>query len=234
MKPFDDLRVRQAVAHAIDKEFIGRSTGGINKPLEGIYVPAMLQFEEGFRSSYPYDPERAKALMAEAGYGDGVSGITMYGSVTSEPQLESMQADLAEIGIEVELVVGTWADWRDRIRAGEVHLAYYGWAASFPDAYDYVSGWMTCASIETGYNDGSYCNQRIDELVGQAEALPQTDPQRIAAYREIEELAVNTDAGMIGLGTPLRLALSKDYVKDEPLNGIYGWPILERAWLAKE
>jgi ABC-type transport system substrate-binding protein len=172
--------------------------------------------------------------MTEAGYGDGISGITMYGSVTSEPQLEGMQADLAAIGIKVDLVVGSWKDWRDRIRSGEVQLAYYGWAASFPDAYDYVSGWMTCASIETGYNDGGYCNQRIDELVGQAEALPQTDPQRIAAYREIEELAVNTDAAMIGLGTVLRLALSRDYVKDEPLSGIYGWPILDRAWLAKE
>ncbi|HKG24390.1 MAG TPA: ABC transporter substrate-binding protein, partial [Thermomicrobiales bacterium] len=227
-KPFDDLRVRQAVAMAIDKEFFSRSMGGINQSLEGIYVPAMLQYEEGFRSNYPYDPDKAKALLAEAGYGDGISGITMYGSVTSEPQLEGMQADLREIGIEVDLVVGSWADWRDRIRSGEVQLAYYSWAASFPDAYDYVSGWMTCASIETGYNDGGYCNQRIDELVGQAEGLPQTDPQRIAAYREIEELAVNTDAAMIGLGTPLRLALSRDYVKDEPLSGIYGWPILDR------
>jgi ABC-type transport system substrate-binding protein len=233
-KPFEDLRVRQAVAMAIDKEFVSRSSGNIIRPLEGIYVPPMLQFDGSFKSSYPYDPEKAKALLAEAGYGNGISGITMFGGVTAGPQLEGMQADLREIGIEVDVVAGTWKDWRDRIRAGEVKLAYYGWAASFPDAYDYVSGWMTCASIETGYNDGSYCNPRIDELVGQAEALPQTDPQRIAAYREIEELAVNTDAAMVGIGTPLRLALSREYVKDEPLNGIYGWPILERAWLAKE
>ncbi len=119
-KPFDDLRVRQAVAMAIDKEFVSRSTGGITQSLEGIYVPAMLQYEEGFKSAYPYDPDKAKALIAEAGYGDGISGIKLYGSVTSEPQLETMQADLAAIGIEVELVVGSWADWRDRIRAGEV------------------------------------------------------------------------------------------------------------------
>ena len=57
-----------------------------------------------------------------------------------------------------------------------MQLALYGWSASFPDAYDYVSGWMTCASIETGYNDGGYCNERIDELVAGAEALPKPTP----------------------------------------------------------
>jgi ABC-type transport system substrate-binding protein len=232
--PFDDLRVRQAVAMAVDKEFYARSLGGTVQPLEGIYVPPMLQFEESFTSRYQYDPEQARALLAEAGYADGITGITLFGGVTSEPQLEGLQADLGAIGIEVEVVAGQLADWRDRVRSGEVQMAHYGWAASFPDAYDYVSGWMTCASIETGYNDGGYCNERIDELVTAAEALPQTDPERIAAYREIEELAVNTDAGLIGLGTPLRLALSREYVMDEPLSGIYGWPFLERAWLAQE
>ena len=198
--PFDNLQVRQAVAAAIDREFFARSTGGSVDPLEGIYVPIMPQFEESFRSNYQYDPEAAKALLSEAGYGDGIQGVKLYGSVDFEAPMQGLQADLAAIGIEVEVVPGPWTDYRDRIRGGEVQLALYGWSASFPDAYDFVSGWMTCASIETGFNDGGYCNERIDELVAAAESLPPTDPERIAAYREIEELAVNTDAAMIGMG----------------------------------
>jgi oligopeptide transport system substrate-binding protein len=232
--PFDNLQVRQAVATAIDKDFFARSTGGRVDPLQGIYVPIMTQFEESFQSNYQYDPEAAKALLSEAGHGEGIQGINLFGGPDWEAPLQGIQADLAAIGIEVELNIGTLEDWRDRIRSGEVQMALYGWSASFPDAYDYVSGWMTCASIETGYNDGGYCNERIDELVLAAEALPQTDPERIAAYREIEELAVNTDVGMIGIGNRLAVALGHENVHDDPLNGLMdGWPFLESAWMGQ-
>ena len=231
-EPFSDLKVRQAVAHAIDKEFFSRSTGGVVDPLEGIYVPVMPQFSADFKSAYPYDPEKGKELLAEAGYPDGISGIRMFGFNDMEGPLQAIQADLAAIGIQVEVTPGTWADYRDQIRAGEIPLAVYGWSASFPDAYDFASGWMTCASIETGYNDGGYCNERIDELVAMAEALPLDDPERIAAYREIEELAVNTDVAMIGLGNEKAAGLGRETAHDDPLNGLMGgWPFLEAAWV---
>ncbi len=230
--PFDNLQVRQAVAMAVDKEFFARSSGGVVDPLQGIYVPIMPQFEESFPSNYQYDPEAAKARLSEAGYGDGIQGVQLFGNVDYEAPMQSLQADLAAIGIEVQVNPGSWTDWRDRIRSGEVQLALYGWSASFPDAYDYVSGWMTCASVETGFNDGGYCNERIDELVAAAEALPLTDPERIAAYREIEELAVNTDAAMIGLGNEKAVALGRENVHDDTLNGLIGgWPFLESAWI---
>jgi peptide/nickel transport system substrate-binding protein len=220
---------------AVDKEFLSRSTGGVIEPLEGIYVPIMPQFEESFRANYEYDPEAAKALMTEAGHGEGITGIKLFGGTDYEAQLQGLQADLAAIGIEVEVIPGTWSDWREPIRNGEVQMGLYTWSASFPDAYDFVSGWMTCASVETGFNDGGYCNERIDELVAAAEALPQTDPERIAAYREIEELAVNTDVGMIGIGNEKAVALGRENVHDDPLNGLIGgWPFLESAWIEQE
>ncbi|HLL49977.1 MAG TPA: ABC transporter substrate-binding protein, partial [Thermomicrobiales bacterium] len=222
-------------AMAVDKEFFARSTGGVVDPLEGIYVPIMPQFEESFRSNYTYDPEAAKALLAEAGFADGIPGMKLYGGTDFEAQLQGLQADLAAIGIEVEVIAGTWTDWREPIRNGEVQMGLYTWSASFPDAYDFVSGWMTCASVETGFNDGGYCNERIDELVAAAEALPQTDPERIAAYREIEELAVNTDVGMIGIGNEKAVALGRENVHDDPLNGLIGgWPFLESAWIEQK
>jgi ABC-type transport system substrate-binding protein len=233
--PFDNLQVRQAVAMAVDKEFLARSTGGVIESLEGIYVPIMPQFEESFRSNYAFDPEAAKALLSEAGYGEGISGIRLYGGTDFEAQLQGLQADLGAIGIEVEIIPGTWTDWREPIRSGEVQMGLYTWSASFPDAYDFVSGWMTCASIETGFNDGGYCNERIDELVAAAETMPQTDPERIAAYREIEELAVNTDVGMIGIGNEKAVALGRENVHNDPLNGLMGgWPFLEEAWIDQE
>jgi ABC-type transport system substrate-binding protein len=230
--PFDNLQVRQAVAAAIDKEFFSRSTGGGVLPLQGIYVPNMPQFEGSFQSSYQYDPEAAKALLSEAGFGEGIQGLKLYGNPNYAAPLQGLQADLAAIGIEVEVISGNLSDWRDRIRSGEVQLTLYGWSASFPDAYDYVSAWMTCASVETGFNDGGYCNERIDELAAAAEALPLSDPERIAAYREIEELAVNADAAMIGMGNENAVTLGSEKTHDDPLNGLLSfYPFLESAWM---
>ncbi|MDQ3248385.1 MAG: hypothetical protein M3Q45_04170, partial [Chloroflexota bacterium] len=133
--------------------------------------------------------------------------------------------------IETELAVGQWKDWRDSIRAGEVALFAYGWGASFPDAFDYTSAWSTCAAIETGYNDGNYCNEQIDALVEKVEALPLQDPERIAAYREIQDIVINQDVAWVALNSPQQIALGVNYVHDDFMSPIYGWPYLETAWM---
>jgi ABC-type transport system substrate-binding protein len=228
--PFDDIRVRQAVAMAIDKEALVQKSGGAISALEGHFTPPLLQYDPDFKSQYQYDLEQAKSLMAEAGYGDGVTGLRMYVGLGQETG-QLLQADLAAIGIETELAIGQWKDWRDRIRAGDVGLFMYSWAASFPDAYDYTSAWTTCAAAETGFNDGNYCNPRIDELVDRVEALPLTDPDRIAAYREIQDIVINQDVAWVALSTPQQIALGVDYVYDDHMSPIYGWPYLETAWM---
>lgn len=228
--PFDDLRVRQAVAMAIDKQNLARKRAGTITPLEGHFAIPMLQYDPDFKSNYQYDVEAAKALLAEAGYGDGIAGVKMYVGLDTELG-EVLQADLAAIGIETELAVGQWKEWRDRIRAGEVGLFNYGWAASFPDAFDFTSAWTTCKSIETGYNDGHYCNERIDEIMEKVEALPLTDPERIAGYREIQDIVINQDVAWVARSSPQRIALGKSYVHDDFISPIYGWPYLETAWM---
>jgi ABC-type transport system substrate-binding protein len=228
--PFDDVRVRQAVAMAVDKQAIAQKRAGTVIPIEGHFAIPMLQYDANFKSNYQYDPEGAKSLLAEAGFADGIGGVKMYIGQSTEIG-ELVQADLKAIGIETELAVGQWKEWRDRIRAGDVALFMYGWAASFPDAFDFTSAWTTCASAETGYNDGFYCNPRIDELLQKIEALPLTDPERIAGYREIEDIVINQDVAWIGLNDPARVALGVEYVHDDFISPIYGWPYLETAWM---
>jgi peptide/nickel transport system substrate-binding protein/oligopeptide transport system substrate-binding protein len=215
---------------AIDKQNLARKRAGTITPLEGYFAIPMLQYDPDFKSNYQYDVEAAKALLAEAGHADGVTGVMMYVGLDTELG-QLIQADLAAIGIETELAVGQWNEWRDRIRAGEVALFNYGWAASFPDAYDFTSAWTTCKSSETGYNDGFYCNERIDEIVDRVEALPLTDPERIAGYREIEDIVINQDVAWVGRDNPQRISLGKSYVHDDFQSPIYGWPYLETAWM---
>lgn len=228
-EPFDDIRVRQAVAMAVDKGSLARARANTEIPLEGHFAIPMLQYDEDFRSDYQYDPDAARALLEEAGYGDGITGINMYVALNTELG-ELLQEDLRAIGIEAELAVGQWMDWRDRIRAGDVQLFMYSWAASFPDAFDYTSAWTTCAARETGFNDGMYCNPRIDEILEEVEALELTDPARIAGYQEIQDIVINQDVAWVALLTPERVRLGVDYIHDDFVSPIYGWPYLETAW----
>ncbi len=230
VKPFDDIRVRQAVAMAIDKGAIVQKSGGTVIALEGHFTPPLLQYDQEFKSKYQYNVEAAKQLMAEAGYADGVQGVKLFIG-QSEETGQLLQADLAAIGIEIELMIGQWKDWRDAIRAGDITLFMYGWAASFPDAYDYTAAWTTCAAIETGYNDGNYCNEKIDEMMNRVEALALTDPDRIAAYREIQDIVINQDVAWVAISTPQQIALGADYVQADFMSPIYGWPYLETAFM---
>ncbi len=230
VKPLADLKVRQAVAMAIDKEGLAKKRSGTLIPLEGYYTIPMLQYDKAFKSKYPYAPEKAKALLKEAGYADGIKGLKMYVGQDAEIG-QLLQADLAKIGIETELAVGEWKDWRDRIRAGDVAFFVYGWSASFPDAFDFTSAWTTCASADTGYNDGFYCNQKIDDTVAKVEALALTAPERVKGYHEIEDIVINQDVAWVGLNTPQRLGLGASNVQDDFISPIYGWPYLETAWI---
>ena len=229
VKPFDDPRVRQAVAMAVDKATLAQAAGAVVPPLEGFYAIPMLQYDENFKSRYQYDPEGAKALLAEAGHPDGLKGVVLM--ATWEVG-ELLLADLQAAGIEAELAPAGIEDTREFVRSGQAGLFLYSWSASFPDAFDYVSAWTSCAAAETGYNDGFYCNKRIDELLGQAEALPQPDPRRTAAYREIEDLVINQDIGFVGLYNGQGLVLGSAKVRDDDLSPIYqNWPYLEYAWM---
>ncbi|MGQ9683587.1 MAG: ABC transporter substrate-binding protein [Anaerolineae bacterium] len=232
-KPFDDVRVRQAVAHCIDRENMVRTLySGQAVALQGIYAPGMLQYSADFRSKYQYDPEKARALLAEAGYPDGLKDVKI---AVAGPLGELIQADLKAGGIETLIMTGTEERYLEMIYNGEIPIAFGAWSASIPDAYDYVSGWCTCASakLEGTYNSGMYCNERVDQLLAEAELLPLGSAERIAKYREIEDIIINQDVAMIGLYSDMAIGLGVDYVHDDFMSGIFGLPFLDAAWMEK-
>ena len=101
-EPLQDIRVRQAAAHAIDKDGFIKAYGGRMNRLEGFYNPTMLQYDPNFKSDYQYDPEKAKQLLAEAGYPDGIDGVKLYatGYWTCAGIAELVQADLSKVALE--------------------------------------------------------------------------------------------------------------------------------------
>ncbi len=135
IKPFDDVRVRRAVAHAINRDemvqFLGKD---VAEPAWSVVPNGYLgQTTEGI-PKYDYNPEKAKALLKEAGYPDGFSTKVMITNIESllKP-MQVIQEQLRKVGIKVELEVLEHATWHAQIRKNLSSMVLYG-AARFPVA----------------------------------------------------------------------------------------------------
>jgi peptide/nickel transport system substrate-binding protein len=132
-KPLDDVRVRQAVAHAIDKWYI---VGTLYPPTAEVATqfipPGIFGHTEG-QEYHDYDPDKAKQLLAEAGYPDGfkttlwVMPVSRGYYPTPDEIGEVMKSQLAAVGIEADTLILDWALYREKVPAGEADLFMLGW-----------------------------------------------------------------------------------------------------------
>ncbi|MBX5477012.1 MAG: ABC transporter substrate-binding protein, partial [Clostridia bacterium] len=189
VKPFDDVRVRQALNMAIDKERIIKLLGGQGTVANQILPPLMPGYDKDYQG-YPYDPEKAKQLLAEAGYPNGFETTMECLDVDPQPKLcESFQQDLAKIGIKLNLKTleaGTMI--ADGGTEGKVPLMWSGglaWIQDYPDPDDFYSPILGCGSaVPGGWNWAWYCNKEVDAKAKQA--IGMTDREaRLQMYREI-------------------------------------------------
>ncbi len=181
--PFDNVLVRRAVNMAINKERVLRivNNRGVvaNQPLP----PAMPGYDPGYKG-YPYDPTKAKALLAEAGYGNGFTTQIYVMNTNPNPRIaQSIQRDLAEIGITAEVkslaqsvVIAAGGD-------GTAPMIWSGgmaWIADYPDPSNFYGPILGCGgAVRGGWNWSKYCNKDIEALAAKADAM--ADPSQAAA-----------------------------------------------------
>jgi peptide/nickel transport system substrate-binding protein len=201
--PLDQLFVRQAIAHGIDREALAEQLiKPINPeavPLQNlIYVNNQAEYEPHF-DQYNYDPDRARQLLEENGCTEGDGGIyecdgeplsfrytTTAGNELRELQLEVIQAQLSEIGIDIKSDIGdaatVFADVLPSGADGAWDLFNFAWVGS-PDPFGGNAIWM----CEGGQNYNSYCNEEVTDLLRETNTL--LDPaERAATYNEADAL----------------------------------------------
>jgi peptide/nickel transport system substrate-binding protein len=178
---FADKRVRQAIAHAVNRdEIIEGVLLGLGKPSTGPYKPGTWAYNPNVRI-YPYDPAKAKALLAEAGWkdmnGDGILKkdgrpfefeiITNQGNEIRAKCAEIIQRRLAEIGIRVKIRVVEWAAFvNDFINKRKFDATILGWTIPLePDLYDV---WHSSKTGPQELNFVSYKNAEVDALIVKA------------------------------------------------------------------
>ena len=118
--PLDDVRVRQAIAHAIDRQaIIDGAMFGYGTPIGSHFAPHHPAYVD-LTGTYPYDPEKAKALLAEAGHADGLA-LTLRLPPPSYARRggEIIAAQLAQIGIDAEIMPVEWAQWLEQVFKGK-------------------------------------------------------------------------------------------------------------------
>jgi peptide/nickel transport system substrate-binding protein len=169
MKPLDDVRVRRAIAHAINRDEIVQFLGKDVAEAAYSIVPNgyLGQTTEGI-PQYEYNPEKAKALLKEAGFPNGFSTKVM--NTNLDPLLKPMQIiqeQLRKVGIQVELEVMEHATWHAQIRKNLSSMVHYG-AARFPVADSYLTQFYHSKSIigtptaVTNFSHTRMADQEID------------------------------------------------------------------------
>ena len=214
--PFDDVRMRRAVNYAIDKQAIVRDV------LQGTATvatgPTPAAFGWAYNEElepYPFDPDRARALIAEAGYGDGVEVVffvTEGGSGMLDPVAmgTAIQADLADVGIDAEIRTFEWNTFLDRVNAGlegRADMAEMAWMTNDPDTLPYLALRSEAMPEDGGFNSGYYSNPEVDRLL--EEARRATDrAERARLYKEMQRI-VYADAPWAFVATWQQNAVTK-------------------------
>jgi ABC-type transport system substrate-binding protein len=180
--PFDNVQVRQAVNMAINKDRIVQIINGRAVPANQPLPPTMPGYTEGYEG-YAYDPEAAKALLAEAGFPEGFETELFVMNTDPNPRIaQAIQQDLAAIGITASIQALAQANVIEAGGAGTAPMIWSGgmaWIADFPDPANFYYPILGCAgAVEGGWNWSKYCNEELDAMATQADSI--SDPARSA------------------------------------------------------
>lgn len=187
VQPFDNELVRQALCYAIDKQaIIDLAFDGYGSPIGSSMYPAFGKyFDESLTDYYPHDTEKAKELLAQAGYPDGFS-MTITVPSNYKPHMDTAQVlvqQLAEVGITAEIQAVEWESWvSDAYTNRQFQSTVVGVDASNMTARALLERFTSTAD-----NDFiNYSNADYDALFAQAQATAD-DAEQTALYKEMEK-----------------------------------------------
>ena len=165
MPPLDDRRVRQALNYAVNKEDVIALLNGAASSPRGLVPPGMPGYTSDV-AGYPYDPERARALLKEAGQGAGfTTELWTQGSDTDLKIAQQIQRDLADVGVTMEIKQVAWSSFLEAIRQPKtVPLFDLGWSADFPDPSNFLDVLFHSSRWDAN-NHSFYANPEFDRLL---------------------------------------------------------------------
>ena len=210
-KPFDNVLVRQAFAHAIDRSRIPLFLKGGEIPSSSWIPKGMFGYNENIGSKF--NPDKARALLEQAGYPDG-KGFPKVTAVFNTGDLnrfigEFIQAQWKEhLNVHIDFESQEWKVFLSRLDLDPPEIFRLGWGADFPDPDNFMNLFITTS----GNNRLRWSNSRYDELIALGSALK--NPQkRKAVYDKAQILITEKEVPMIPLFVSAQNLLVKPYVQ---------------------
>ncbi len=206
-EPLNNPEVRQALAFAVNRDNVAAAAAFGNAQTTEDPIPASSVWAFGY-SPYEYNPEKARELLAAAGYPDGfemeIMPTTQYEESVRAAQV--IQADLANVGVQATIRTLEWAEWLEEEGAGNYDTYVCSWnGGTDPEDYFY-------AQHKTGevFNFTGYSNPKVDELLDEGR-VTRDQAERKDIYAEVNKIIVD-DAPYIYLYNPLEINVYKPYV----------------------
>lgn len=165
---FKDERVRQAINYAIDKQSLVDTIVEGRGVVANSYINNTIPGWTDEVEAYPYDPEKAKALLAEAGYPDGFACELWVNGDVRTRAAQMVQAQLAEVGITVEISTLEWGAFLDALNAGEHEMFILGWSNSTFDADGSTYQLFHSSNHGATGNRAFMTDATVDELITKA------------------------------------------------------------------
>ena len=193
-KPFDDKRVRQALNLAVNKKAILDTVyQGAGTIAKNPIPPTLWSYNDKV-VDYPYDPAKAKALLAQAGLAAGAEIDLWYLPVTrpynpdGKRMAELIQSDWEKVGVKARLVTYEWGEYRKRSRAGEQASIMYGWSGDNGDPDNFFVPLLGCSAVKGGGNLARWCDKDFEDLVQKAKRVTRK-ADRAVLYEKAQVIA---------------------------------------------
>lgn len=190
--PFNHVKVRQALAMAINRDAILQAVYFGHATAANSVLPPTSWAYNANLEPLKYDPAQAKALLAEAGYPNGFSmdiwamPVQRLYNPNALKMAELMQADLAQIGIRASVVSYEWNTFRRKLGDNEHDSVLIGWSADNADPDNFFRPLLSCSAAQTGSNRANWCDENFDRLISQA-LLTADQKQRRSYYMAAQQ-----------------------------------------------
>ena len=234
-KPFDNLKVRRAINHAINKhEIVAQLYQGLGIPAKNPIPPTMWSYDDAI-NEYTYQPERAKQLLQEAGYPDGFE-TTLWALPVPRPYIPdgqilavAIQSDLRRVGIKSKIVTFDWGTYLEKTKNGEHDMAMLGWSADIgdPDNFFYYLLSKEAAQKPAG-NISFYRSDDMQEILVEAQAAT-NQTARIELYKKAQEI-FHRDTPWVPLAHAKQILIINKMVKNLKLHPTT-WKYFRQIWL---
>lgn len=217
-KPFTDVRVRKAIGMAVDKTVFAQILRRRELPADGWIPKALAGYSKD--SGLPFDPKKARQLLAEAGYegGKNFPSVSLLYPTREDTKLvvEAVQAQLKKnLGVRIHLSNNEWKVYLDNLRRNPPEIFRSSWGADYPDPETF----MNLFTSYNGNNDTKWGNKKYDSLVERASA--EQDPElRAELYRQADHLLCVEEVAMVPTYWSTQNAMVKPWVEGMEFNAL--------------